>query len=290
MNQEAEKFLKTLDRAENTRKSYASALRRYFDTVGDKMSDEAYENFLSSLSDLSPSSKRVVLSAVMGLYEFCEIGDPSRRARLNKHYARKGRTKPVNFNRDEIEIVLSYCEKLSGRLVDLRDRAFVLTMADSGFRISELTALKRGDVDWREERVMITGKGDKTAVVRLSKRSVAALKEYLSARASLDGSSGKPLNTLPLFTQHGRVNRIKAMTIDGMRKAIKSRMDEAGVDHRLIRLHDFRHYFVTMAMIAKGLKTAQELARHESMTTTQRYAHFASSELDEQYDEIFNKK
>jgi site-specific recombinase XerD len=74
-----------------------------------------------------------------------------------------------------------------------------------------------------------------------------------------------------------------------MWKAIKDRITEAGVDRHMVRIHDFRHYFVTMTYLAKGnLKLSQELARHESISTTNRYAHFGS-EADIAYDEIFNK-
>lgn len=284
----AEKFISTLDRAPNTVHTYRWALSYYFQTAGDELNDEAYEKFLASIRSLKPSSKRVLRSAVMGLYDFCDIGDPAKRAKLNKHYMKKVKIKPVNVKRDDAEKIIVHCDTLRGDLMELRDRAFVLTLADTGFRISELAGLTRGDIDWREERVTITGKGDKVAVVRLSHRSVAALKDYLSARAKLDGASGKPLDTLPLFAQHGRINRIKPMGIDGMRKAIRARMDEAGAR---IRIHDFRHYFVTVTMIASGgnLKLAQKLARHESVATTQRYAHLTETELDEQYDEIFNR-
>jgi site-specific recombinase XerD len=288
MNQQAEKYLSTLDRLPRTLETYRWALDYYFRIAGENLSDEAYKKFLDAIRDLSPSSKRVVTSAVMGMYAYWEIGDLARRKKLNEHYMRKVKTKPVNFDRDAVETILTHCESLHGNLIQLRDRAFVLTLADTGFRISELNALTRGEIDWQEERVLITGKGDKAAVVRLSHRCVAALKEYLAARAQLDGESGKPLGSLPLFAQHGKTKKIKPMSIDGMRKAIKERMKEAGAR---VRIHDFRHYFVTTIVIASNgnLKKAQELARHESTQTTQRYAHFTQTELDQTYDEIFNR-
>jgi integrase/recombinase XerC len=287
MNQQAEKYLSTLERLPNTLKTYRWALEYYFQIAGEQLSDEAYEKFLITIRHLSPSSKRVLRSAVMGLYDDCEVGDLNKRKKLNKHFTRKIKTKPVNFDRAGVEKIIAHCDALRGDLIQLRDRAFVLTLADTGFRISELTGLTRGDIDWQEERVMITGKGDKTAVVRLSHRSVAALREYLAARSTMDGESGRPLGSLPLFAHHDRSKKIKRMTIDGMRKAIKERMKEAGAR---VRIHDFRHYFVTMVMLASGgnLKMAQELARHESTQTTQRYAHFTNSELDKNYDQIFN--
>lgn len=289
MIDQAEKYLSTLDRLPKTIATYRWGLDYYFKIAGEDLNDEAYETFLTAIRHLSPSGKRVLRSAVMGLYEYCEIGDLAKREKLNHHHMRKVKTKPVNFDREAVEKIIVHCDALRGDLINLRDRAFVITLADTGFRISELRALQRGDIDWQEQRVLIIGKGDKAAIVRLSDRSVDALKDYLAARAELDGKSGKPLGSLPLFVQHGNINKIKPMTDDGMRKSIKERMKEAGAR---CRIHDFRHYFVTVVMVASGgnLKMAQEMARHESTQTTQRYAHFTKSELDVSYDQIFNRR
>ena len=59
----------------------------------------------------------------------------------------------------------------------------------------------------------------------------------------------------------------------------------------LITPHSFRHYFVTTVLRASGnLKLAQELARHRSITVTQRYAHLNDDELDKGYWDIFDAK
>ncbi len=175
---------------------------------------------------------------------------------------------------------------------DLRDRAFVLTLADTGLRISEACALKRGDIDWLEQRSILIGKGDKQAVVYFSNRCIEALKVYLHARADVEPNSRTPLGSQPLFARHDirASKKIKPITAGGMWKAIKSRIEEAGVERNAVRIHDFRHYFVTMTYLAKGnLKLSQELARHESIHTTNRYAHF-NTEIAKAYDEIFNKR
>jgi integrase len=182
----------------------------------------------------------------------------------------------------------------------LRDRAFVLTLADTGLRISEACSLKRGDIDWLEERAIIIGKRDKQAVVYFSNRSIQALKAYLHARSSVEPSSRTPLASQPLFARHDirASKKIRPISAGGMWKAIKGdpkqgligRIEEAGVDRSLVRIHDFRHYFVTMTYLAKGnLKLSQELARHESIATTNRYTHF-NTETAKAYDEIFNKR
>jgi len=80
----------------------------------------------------------------------------------------------------------------------------VLTLADTGLRVHEACKLRRSDMNWNEGRAAIIAKGDKQAVVRFSTRSMNALKDYLSSRAVLDGGSGKPLPSLPLFASHDK--------------------------------------------------------------------------------------
>jgi integrase/recombinase XerC len=216
------------------------------------------------------------------------------------HYTRKQGKRMVNFNREAVEQVIEYCSHLSGDLPALRDRAFVLTLADTGLRISEACALKRGDIDWQEARAIIIGKGDKQAVIRFSNRSVQAMREYHTACAFIEPNTRIPLGSQPVFARHDirASKKIKPISASGMwtaikgdpKQGIKGRIVEAGVDRNLVRIHDFRHYFVTMTYLARGnLKLSQELARHNSIDTTNRYTHF-SGEADIAYDEIFNKK
>lgn len=287
MLESAEKYLTTLARRKNTIRTYRFALRDYFE-VTDEVSESAYEKFLITLKDYQPSTKRVKIAAVAGYYDYLDAWTPKLK-KLNDHYIERIKNDPVNFNREAIEKVIAYCQTLHGGLMELRDRAFVLTLADSGLRISEICGLKRGAIDWQDERAIVIRKRGKKRFVRFSRRSTKALKDYLTLRAKLDGATGKPLNSLPLLAQHGNINKLKPITIDGMRKAIKERAKQCGVDPKEIRIHDFRHYFVTMLVIAKGLKIAKELADHERIETTDRYAHFAETELDLAYDDVFNQ-
>jgi integrase len=185
-------------------------------------------------------------------------------------------------------------ETLSAKLRAYRDRALLITLADTGFRVHEACNLRRGDIDWNEGRAVIIGKGNKQAVVRFTSRSMQAIKDYLSQRAALDGISGKQLSSLPLFARHdkGAGKKIKPITPTTGRNIVKERVLQILGKESVGKItpHSFRHYFVTMTYLAKrDLKLSQILARHESISTTNRYAHFGS-EADEAYDDIFNKK
>ncbi len=294
MKSEISRFLETLDRSPRTIFTYRNSLEQFVKVVGDgaELNTEAYVKFLASLKNKSPSTQRVYTTAVLKFYAFCKSGNWAELKEATAHYTRKSGKRIVNFNREALEKIIMHCESLNGDLLALRDRAFVLTLVDTGLRISEACSLKRGDLDWQERRAVIIGKGDKQAVVRFSNRSITALNDYLRARANVDRNSRMPLTSQPLFARHDirASKKIRPVSAGGMWKAIKGRMAEAGVDRRTVRIHDFRHYFVTMTYLAKrDLKLSQELARHESISTTNRYAHFGG-EADAAYDEIFNEE
>jgi len=293
MKTEINHFLDTFDRSPKTIFAYRNSLAQFVKVVGEdaELNTKTYVKFLISLKHKSPSTQRVYRTAVLKFYAFRKAGNWAELKEATEHYTRNPGKRIVNFNREALEQVITHCKSLRGDLFALRDRAFVLTLVDTGLRISEACSLKRGDIDWQECRAIIIGKGDKQAVIRFSNRSIQALKDYLHERAKVDPNSRKPLTSQPLFARHDITasKTIKPISAGGMWKAIKDRMTEAGVDRHLVRIHDFRHYFVTMTYLAKGnLKLSQELARHESISTTNRYAHFGG-EADVAYDEIFNK-
>jgi len=259
------------------------------------------------LKDYSPATEQLYLHATAGFFEFItaerlsDINLPRLRLLIRQRSRRPGIRLP-QFPINNIEQVLSFvidegfvsAENEIIRLRALRDRAFLLTLADTGLRVHEACKLRRGDIDWNEGRAVIIGKGDKQAVVRFSSRSMNALKEYLSVRGSLDGMSGKPLSALPLFARHdkGAGNKIKTITTATGRNIVKIRIRQILGDKAkgTITPHSFRHYFVTTVLRASGnLKLAQELARHSNIQVTQRYAHLSNDELDKGYYEIFEK-
>lgn len=295
-------FLETLDRSPRTIFAYRNALKQFVAVVGEgaELNLSTYTKFLASIKSKSPSTKRVYTTAVRKFYAFHNAWNADELKKSTEHYTRNQGKRIVNLNRGPVEKVIEYCTSLNGEsatspresLEALRDRAFVLTLADTGLRISEACSLKRGDIDWLEQRSIIIGKGDKQAVIRYSDRSIEALKAYLHARANVEPNSRTPLGSQPLFARHDirASKKIRPITAGGMWKAIKARIEEAGEDRNAVRIHDFRHYFVTMTYIAKGdLKMSQILARHESIETTNRYAHY-NSEADKAYDEIFNQR
>jgi integrase/recombinase XerC len=284
-------------RSPKTFTTYQQAMKHFVAIVGEHaaLSSDTYVEFLRGLKDMSPATQATYKTAALGLYTYYaenggEVNLLALRAASKRYIKKKGQRLP-QFDREAIDQVINYAKSLRGDLIALRDRAFILTLADTGLRVSEACSLRRGDIDWNEKHALVIGKGDKQGVVRFSNRLLVAIRDYLSARAKQDGDTGRPLTALPLFSRHDKKSsrRVLMVSSNGIWYAIKERIQEAGISPDTVRIHDFRHYFVTMVYLATGdLKAAQELARHSDSKTTSLYAHLGGK-IDEIYDDVFNK-
>jgi site-specific recombinase XerD len=307
----------TLSRSANTARTYRQALRAFEETLRRegidpsqapvrKTSEAWVASFARDLKHRSPATERLYLTAVAGWYDYlaaerlADVNQARVRMLIRQRARRPGQRLP-QFPRSDIEQVLDAAQAPSApagdpmdRLRDLRDRAFLLTLADTGLRVHEACRLRRGDLDWDEAQARMIGKGNRQAIVRFSRRSLRALRDYLKARAPLDGASGRALSALPVFARHdrGAGKRVLPMTTTTGRTIVNQRVAQTLGREAVgtITPHSFRHYFVTVVLRGSGgnLKLAQELARHQSIAVTQRYAHLSDDELDRSYHEVFD--
>jgi site-specific recombinase XerD len=313
-----------LTRSEHTMRAYKNSLNlftqvlveKWLDpttTPIEKLTEDVVSPYAIYLKNYAPATEHLYLQAVKGFYEyvdserFVEINLSRVRTLIRQRSRRPGIRLP-QFPSDDIEKLLehvSHVENMvqpigdedvsTARLRAMRDRAFLLMLADTGLRVHEACKLRRGDVDWNEHRAVVIGKGDKQAVVRFTTRSVNAIKDYLALRAETDGGSGKQLAALPLFARHdkGAGKITKPMTPTTGRNIVKEHVAQILGKESVGKItpHSFRHYFVTTVLRGSGnLKLAQELARHANIQVTQRYAHLSDDELDKGYYDIFEKK
>jgi site-specific recombinase XerD len=308
-----------LARSPNTARTYGKALAVFQDvlkehwldpaqTPTENLTEDAITWLATHLKIFSTATERLYLTAVKRYYSFVDAErladiNLSRLKSLIDQRARRPGARLPQFPADDIERVLAFVMTITEQIFEdeneklraLRDRAFLLTLADTGLRVHEACGLRRGDVDWNEGRAIVIGKGNKQAIVRFSSRSLRALRGYLSARSHLDGASNRQLTALPLFARHdkGAGKKVKPITTATGRNIVTERVRQALGEEAIgtITPHSFRHYFVTTVLKASGnLKLAQELARHANIQVTQRYAHLSDDELDKGYYEIFEKK
>ena len=305
-------------RSENTHLAYSSAIKFLWLTFESHdidpevdgvefINEEIITWFAYDLKGYSASSEQLYITAAKGYLEYLIAEDLSninlsKVKLLIKQRTRKPGKRLPQFPTDDILKILNIVEnnQIAGlnddknKLRALRDMAFLLTLADTGLRVHEACALRRGDIDWNEGKALVIGKGNRQAVVRFSKRSQQALRAYLQERSTIDGHSGKQLGSLPLFARHdkGAGKKVKPITTTTGRNIVTMRVREILGEDAVgtITPHSFRHYFVTRVLAVTGnLKLAQNLARHKNIAVTQRYAHLSNDELDKGYWEVFEE-
>ena len=313
-------YLHNLNDTPLTRKQYKTALRRFQEYLEDQLDIDPKEsalesitltvarNFVTSLKHYAPSTERVYTYALYGFLDEL-VADPEIDFSMDMYqlrgHGRKRLRKPPKrlpiFPKDDIELLLDHIIDLqhsagmsdSDKLHILRTKALILTLADTGLRIHEACKLRRGDLDRKSLKAVVTGKGDKQALVRFTPRAVEAIDIYLKARQRYDGASGKRLDSIPIFIGHDHrgFKHMKALSTNAGRRFLAEVVATVlGEDNKnSITPHMLRHYFVTRAMVESGgnLRVAQELARHSELSTTERYAHLNEEELDAEYEKIF---
>ncbi len=313
-------YLRTISlaRSENTHRTYQNGLNVFKNSLQDaaidiekkpcnQLTEKHFALFINDLKFYSPTTERLYITSVVGFFEYLvsenlsNVNIQSIRM-LVRTRARIPRQRLPQFPKSDIESLLNQIshinsnptEKRTDTLVNFRDKAFLICLADTGLRVHEACNLRRGDIDWFEKKAIVIGKGNREGIVRFSDRSITAIKDYLKIRSTMDGSTGVPLSSLPIFARHdkGAGKKIRPITTTTGRKIVASRVEQyLGRDAvGTITPHSFRHYYVTRVLQYSGnLKLAQSLARHTNIAITQRYAHINDDELDKGYNEIFDK-
>jgi integrase/recombinase XerC len=154
----------------------------------------------------------------------------------------------------------------------LRDRAIMELFYSSGLRVSELCALRWGDLDLPGGEVRVLGKGRKTRIVPVGRHAREALSAYFAAHPAT--------STAPVFP--GREGA--PITPRAVQKRVRELAMRQGVWKR-VHPHLLRHSFASHVLESSGdLRGVQELLGHANIATTQIYTHLDFQHLAKVYD------
>jgi integrase/recombinase XerD len=190
-------------------------------------------------------------------------------------FPRPGRTLPHVLSRAEVEKLLA--APTTDEPQGLRDRAMLELLYAAGLRVSELCDLKRGEINWDDGWVRVTGKGGKERMVPVGREALAWTRKYLKeVRPLWERRRGNP-EELFLNQQGRKMHRIRVWTL------LKGYAAAAGITKHLSP-HTLRHCFATHLLEGgAGLRDVQELLGHASLATTQIYTHVDRRRLAEAY-------
>ena len=159
---------------------------------------------------------------------------------------------------------------------DVRARTLLLLLYETGLRRSELAGLNDGDIDFGVCQLKVTGKRNKQRIVPFGAELAEALKGYMDVRNEqlrLDGDA--------LFLND------KGHRMTGQQVYAIVRKHLTGATSLKKRSpHVLRHTFATaMLNNGAGLESIKNLLGHESVSTTEIYAHTTFEQLKRVYKE-----
>ncbi|MGA1706715.1 MAG: tyrosine recombinase XerC [Candidatus Nanopelagicaceae bacterium] len=189
------------------------------------------------------------------------------------------RSLPKTIKAKEIEVALSSLESIfadTGDDLRLRDLAMVELLYSSGIRVSELTGLDLGDVDFERNTIRVTGKGNRERVAPFGIPAQRALETWIEKRKEFAPPTEKAL----FLGRRGK--RIDPRAV----REVVYKATEAIDPSRRLGPHALRHSAATH-LIEGGadLRTVQELLGHASLATTQIYTHVSEERLKEVYEQ-----
>ena len=159
---------------------------------------------------------------------------------------------------------------------DVRARTLFLLLYETGLRRSELAGLNDGDIDFGVCKLKVTGKRNKQRIVPFGAELAEALKGYMDVRNEqlrLDGDA--------LFLN----DKGHRMTGQQVYAIVRKRLTGA-TSLKKRSPHVLRHTFATaMLNNGAGLESIKNLLGHESVSTTEIYAHTTFEQLKRVYKE-----
>jgi site-specific recombinase XerD len=149
-----------------------------------------------------------------------------------------------------------------------RDRAIILLLLDTGIRSSELCDLQMRNLDIKNSRITVFGKGNKQRTIPFSPRTGQAIWRYINSR--------KDPKTEDFIFQ---TNENHQMDNDRLFKLIHGIGERSGVTNA--HPHRFRHTFAIMYLRNHGDPwSLQRMLGHESMEMVSHYLAIAQADMD----------
>ncbi|HEX6463155.1 MAG TPA: site-specific tyrosine recombinase XerD [Vicinamibacterales bacterium] len=232
---------------------------------------------------LSPRSVARAVACVRGFYRFLlgekkVAADPTEDLRAPRAWP----ALPTYLDLESVDRLLAQPDVSEPR--GLRDKALIEVLYATGLRVSELLALKPGDVNLDAGYLTCIGKGDKERLVPLGREAGDWVRRYVSdARPALLHGRKSPW----LFVNAkggGRLSRV------GFWKVLRAYGIKAGVP-RGLSPHVLRHSFATH-LLERGadLRAIQMMLGHADLSTTQIYTHVLEARLRTVYDKFHPRK
>ncbi len=237
------------------------------------ISEADLHEFLSVLHDLdiSPRSQARIISGLRAFFHFLKIEKyiPKNPAELLEQ-PKIGMHLPEILTVEEIDS-MENANDLS-TYEGIRNKAIIETLYSCGLRVSELINLKISNIYFKEEYIVVEGKGSKQRMVPIAPTAISLIKNYMKRRGSLVAKKGSE-DVLFLNRRGNKMTRVMVFYV------IKDLCLKCGIT-KVISPHTLRHSFATHLLEGgANLRAIQQMLGHESIATTEIYVHIDRSYL-----------
>jgi integrase/recombinase XerC len=206
--------------------------------------------------------------------------------KLPQHLPRVPSVEEVNGLMNSMEPHLGANPKDDTAAWPERDRMILELLYGCGIRNSELVGINMPDIQWKNDAILVKGKGRKQRYVPLGDEAAASIRAYLPQREARLRAAGKGALVAdgPVVTNL-RMRGSARLTTRSVGRIVKS----IALSHGLpsdVHPHTLRHAFGTH-MLEEGadLRAIQEMLGHERLSTTQRYTQLTAGQVQRVYDE-----
>jgi integrase/recombinase XerC len=206
--------------------------------------------------------------------------------RLPKHLPRVPSMEEVNGLLNSMETSEGVATKNAAAAWPERDRMIFELLYGCGIRNSELVGIDLVDIQWKNDAILVKGKGRKQRYVPLGDEAALAMRAYLPQREVRLRAAGK----LALLAEGPLVLNLRArgtarLTTRSVGRIVKRIALSRGLPAD-VHPHTLRHAFGTH-MLEEGadLRAIQEMLGHERLSTTQRYTQLTATQVQRVYDE-----
>lgn len=276
-------FKKTEALAPRTINEYYTHFEYLKEFLGDDLTNETvsledfrgYIGYMLHDKELAPMTVNIRVRTMRAFIRFCYtegfIDTP-----IHENF------KPVKVPEDTLEsFTPAEIKKLLAVIDDemytgFRDKVIVFVLLDTMVRISELVAMKRGNVDLKNGVIKLEAMGTKTRKTRevpISTKTVKLLKEYL--HETEDWNDGH------LFLTYDG-HQINHATV---RINLRDYGREAGITNKRVSPHTFRHTGALFYIMNGGDPfSLQKILGHSDMSMTRKYIQMTDTDVRRQHN------
>ncbi|MBK1987930.1 tyrosine-type recombinase/integrase [Sphaerospermopsis aphanizomenoides BCCUSP55] len=288
----AKEFLERTGLAPSTKETYELTLLKFLAEYGnwpiEIISKQTLVEYLNSLNHLKYTTHHKHQAILQSLFNFAVEQEyikinPIRGLKQRQPEREKGEHKTDNTIRyltpEQLSILYQAVKD------DLRMNAIIHLLHRTGCRIGELLALNLSDIDIKNQKFQVLGKGNKQRWCFYSDDAAQSLDKYLKYsrhqnKQSSKNNSHSQNSSNALFTaQHPvtlKISRISYHTLHDYWRQITNTYPQL----QGIRIHDLRHTYATERVGLISIEELRSLMGHESIQTTLRYQKVTSQKAE----------